>query len=253
MNSMAEPPGTTFHWDVRRRFPTVLPGFILLSLLAHAATFFIFRVTYPPQASMSAPPPAVTVLDPKRPDHQALLRWIESEDPSPGINGANTITDRLLQVEYKPSYAKLRTPPLTLPEEVVRTQFPPARDPLTIIRSVEPKPLALAPPPAGNPTRVAFAESLQGRAAGPFPRFDVVAKSSGLLEEAAFLIGVDALGVVQYVMLQSSSGNPASDEEAATYLSTLKLAPADQAISWGRATIQWGGDAFASSDTTRAP
>jgi hypothetical protein len=244
MNPTNEPPGTTFHWEVLRRFPTVLPGFILISLLTHAATFFIFRVTYPPQASMAAPPPAVTVLDPNRPDHQALLRWIEAEDPSPAINGENAVTDRLLQVEYKPSYEKLRTPPLTLPEEMVRTQFPPARDPLTIIRSVEPRPPALPQPPTGDPTRVVFAESLQGRAAGPLPRFDSATKSSDPLEEATFLIGVDARGVVQYVMPQTSSGNAVIDEEAAKYLSTLKLGPAEQAISWGRATIQWGPDAF---------
>src|SRR4030095_8853916 len=116
--------GMTFHWEVKRRWHTVLPGFILISLIVHAATFFIFRVTYPPQASMAAPPPEVTVLDPNRPDHQALLRWIEAEDPSPAINGGNAVTDRLLQVEYKPSYARLRTPPLTLPEEKGQTQVP---------------------------------------------------------------------------------------------------------------------------------
>jgi hypothetical protein len=244
MNSTPEP-RTTFHWEVLRRFPTVLPGFILISLLVHAATFFIFRVTYPPQASMAAPPPEVTVLDPNRPDHQALLRWIEAEDPSPAINGGNAVTDRLLQVEYKPSYARLRTPPLTLPEETLRTQFPPARDPLAIIRSVEAKPPVSAPPPAGDPTRVTLSGPLKSRAADPMPRFDLATKSTAELEEAAFLVGVDARGVVQYVMPQLSSGNAAADDAAMKYLSTLRLSPGDQAISWGRATIQWGADAFA--------
>ena len=64
MNTASTQRGTTFHWDVRRRLPTVLPAFILISLLVHLATFFAFRVTYPPQATMAAPPPAVTVLDP---------------------------------------------------------------------------------------------------------------------------------------------------------------------------------------------
>jgi hypothetical protein len=238
--------GTTFHWDVVRRFPTVLPAFILISLLAHAATFFIFRVTYPPQASMAAPPPAVTVLDSRRPDHQALLRWIEAEDPAPAMNASNAVTDRLLQVEYKASYAALRTPPLTLPIEVDRTQFPPARDPISIIRSVEPKPPAPVAPPKGEPTRVVFAGELQNRT-DSLPPFTMATRSSAELEPAVFMIGVDGRGAVQYVVPQTSSGNSAIDIEAAKYLKNLKLSPGEQAISWGRAAIYWGAEVYLNS------
>ena len=246
MTPVSTPRGMTFHWEVKRRWPTVLPAFLLISLIVHAATFFVFRVTYPPQASMAAPPPAVTVLDPQRPDHQALLRWIEAEDPSPAISGSNAITDRSLQVDYKASYAVLKTPPLTLPEDVPRAQFPPARDPLSIIRSAEPKPPTSTPLVAGDSTRVTFAGDLQQRIGDGLPPFNVTKKSTVELEQATFLVGVDARGTIQYVMPQSSSGDAALDGEAERYLAGLKLTPGTPEISWGRATIQWGSDAYAS-------
>jgi len=244
MKAQSEVRQTTFHWDVVRRFPTVLPGFILISLLVHAAAFFAFQVVYPPQASMSAPPPEITVLDPQRPDHQALLRWIDAEDATPAMTAGNAITDRLLQVSYKPSYATLRTPPLMLPEAPVRVQFPPARDPLTVIRSVEPKPLVPAQPPAGDPTRLVFTGDLGRRPVAVLPPLVVRTKSTKELQPASFLVGVDARGVVQYVMPQLSSGNAAIDGEAADYLGRLKLVPGDQPISWGRVTIQWGPEVY---------
>jgi hypothetical protein len=47
-------------------------------------------------------------------------------------------------------------------------------------------------------------------------------------------------------MPQSSSGDAALDGEAERYLGGLKLTPGTTEISWGRATIQWGSDAYAS-------
>jgi hypothetical protein len=245
MSSQGEQLGTTFHWDVIRRFPTVLPAFIMISLVVHVAAFFAFQVVYPAQKTMSAPPPAITVLDPKRPDHQALLRWIDAEDPTPVVTAGNSITERLLQVPYRPSYETLRTPPLTLPEERAQMQYPPARDPLTIIRSVEPHASAPSGPVVGEPTRMIFAGELGGRPVAALPSLVLTTKSTKELEPARFLVGVDARGAVQYVMPQSSSGNAAIDAEAGAYLSKLKLGPGDQPIIWGLVTVQWGPEAYA--------
>ena len=245
MNPPREQRGMTFHWDIVRRFPTVLPGFLLISLLAHAAAFFAFQVVYPPQETMSVPPPAVTVLDPSRPDHQALLRWIDAEDATPVVTSGNSITERLLQIAYKPSYSTLRTPPLTLPEETERMRYPPARDPLSIIRSVETKPSFPTAQVAGDSTRLSFTGELGRRPVAALPPLAIKTKSSKVLEPATFLVGVDARGMVQYVMPQSSSGNTTIDAEAGDYLSRLKLAPGEHSINWGRVTVQWGPEIYA--------
>jgi hypothetical protein len=114
---------------------------------------------YPPQASIKPPHPSLSVIDLRRPDHQALLRWIDAEDPAPAAAGSSNITDRLLNVTYQPSYATMRTSPLAVPETPPTVLFPPARDPLAIIRSVETKPAPLPPPDVAKLTRVVFSSS----------------------------------------------------------------------------------------------
>jgi hypothetical protein len=250
MNPGSERRGNTFHWEVLRRFPVVLPGFILLSLFAHVAAFFVFRVVYPPQATMSAPAPAITVLDPQRPDHQTLLRWIEAEDPAPVATVASGITDRLLHVTYQPSYATLRTPPLTLPVDHTAVPFPPARDPLTVIRSVEPKAAEVKKSTRGEPTRVSISGNLTQRVPGNLPPFALRTQSAELLGPATFLIGVDQRGFIQYIMPQVSSGNPAMDDAAADYLRNLKLLPAEDSIAWGHARVEWGAEAYPKSKSS---
>ena len=116
-----------FNWDQVRRIPFVLVGFVLISAAAHLCAFFVFQVVYPPQASIKPPHPSLSVIDLRRPDHQALLRWIDAEDPAPAATGSSNITDRLLNVTYQPSYATMRTSPLAVPETPPTVLFPPAR------------------------------------------------------------------------------------------------------------------------------
>src|SRR5688572_15066740 len=100
MSTAGQPRSLTFNWQVSR-VPLILLVFILISPFGHFCSFFLFQVFYPPQASLKPPHPSFTVLDPRRPDHQALLRWIDAEDPAPAATGAASITDRLLNVQYR--------------------------------------------------------------------------------------------------------------------------------------------------------
>jgi len=231
-----------FRWDRVRRIPLILPGFIFLSFLGHIGIFFLFRVVYPAQASLPMPPPTVTVLDPTRPDHQALLRWAEAEDTAPAAT-QNPVTDRLLKITYQPSYATVRTAPLTLPPEVNRHQYPPPIDPLTLIRSVEARPSAPVQTAPTAPTRVVFGGALAGRSMES-GTLAFTARSAEALEPAEFLVGVTDRGEVRFVILQRSSGQEALDAEAARQLSAVKLAKADAPVTWGTATIFWGADAY---------
>lgn len=231
-----------FAWEKARRVPVILPGFLLLVFLGHAAAFFLFRVVYPPQASLPMPPPPITVLDPSRPDHQALLRWAEGEDTTPAM--AHTgITDRLLEIPYRPSYSIARTAPLTLPEQSAPLQFPPARDPLTFIRSVEPQPQPPAIPVRSEPTRVTFSSELTARLRAQ-PTLALDAKSPEPLDVAEFLVGVSDRGEARFVVLQRTSGSAAFDTAASAQITRLQFTPTDAPITWGRATVHWGSDAY---------
>jgi hypothetical protein len=241
MNATGAPRSLTFAWDFKR-VPLVLGGFCLLSLGAHIATFFLFQVVYPPQTSITAPPPPITVLDPSRPDHQALLRWADAEGPAPVASGPDILSERLLEVTYRPSYSTMRTAPLMLPETTAPAQYPPARDPVSIIRSAEPKPVAAAIPKAQRITRAVFSANL----AAPETPITIAARSAESLEPAAFLIGVTDRGEIRFVIPQQSSGSPAMDAAASQALSRIKLQPTQSPITWATATIEWGADTFGS-------
>ena len=243
-------PGLTFSWDLRR-IPLVLVGFILLSAGAHVCAFFIFQVVYPAQVSIKAPHPSFSVLDPRRPDHQALLRWIDAEDPAPAATGSSDITNRLLDIPYKPSFAAMRTAPLAVPEPQPSVLFPPARDPLAVIRSVEAKPAPPPPPEVANPTRIGFSSELADRVPESLPPFTISKKVTQPVEPAEYLIGVSDRGEIRFVFQQHVSAEStvapeaaALEAEAADRLSQVKLKPAAPELTWGHVRIEWGPEIY---------
>ena len=239
---------TIFAWENARRWPVVLPGFILLSLVAHAGTFFLFQIAYPERVTIAPPVPTVSLLDPRRPDHQALLRLIESEDPAPVAAAQAVVPRHLLEVPYRPSYATVRTLPQTLPEPVVPAQFPPPRDPLVMIRGAVPAPPVSAPASAPIATRLAFSGVLGQRSLTRDEPIKFRTLTAAPLASASFLVGVTDAGEVRFVFLQSSSGDPAMDEAAATHLNRLSFSKVEIPIAWGHATFAWGDDVYAAGD-----
>ncbi len=260
MNPAGVPRKFTFAGEDVRRIPFVLALFLLISLIAHASAFFLFQIVYPPQSSIAAPQPPLTVLDERRPDHQALLRWIDAEDPAPAASGAINITDRLLEVKYRPSFATMRTAPLTAPEPPATILFPPARDPLSIIRSVEAKPEPPPKPPASNPTRLVFSPELADRVPEELPPLTVNAKVDTAVDVPEFLIGVTDRGEIRFVFPQRPSADPGLvpisadpdlmadsktlDSEASDQLSRIKLKPGTPELAWGRVRIEWGPEIY---------
>jgi TonB family protein len=236
----------TFGWNRVQRMPLALAGFILVSFSIHLAAFFLFRVVYPPQASLPLLPGSVSLLDPERPDHQALLRWVESEDAEP-LDQSGDLTERLLDVPYRPSFATPRTAPLTLPLEPSTPKFPPARDSLAIIRSGESSPVEPDSIPARQPTRAKFGEPLAGRSARS-TALAIRGTTTQPLETATFFVGVSPRGQVQHVIAQQSSGDAALDAEAAAALWKWEFEPAEEPIAWGDVAVSWGPEVYSRSD-----
>lgn len=247
MKPSGAPPALIFSWDRMHGLPLLLPAFLLISLAGHFGAFFLFRVVYPPQASLPKPPPPITVLDPSRPDHQALMRWAEAEDSSPAATQTG-ITARLLELPYRPSFSTIRTAPLTLSNSLGAIQYPPPRDPVSLIRSVESSQEQRPAPPAASPTGLRFSEPLSARASAITPP-TLTHRSSQPLEPAEFLIGVSDRGEIRYIVLQRSSGNEALDADIEDYLSRTQLATSAEPIVWGKVAVRWGRDAY----TTSAP
>ncbi len=237
----AKLPPPPFAWWERRPYSIVLPGFILLSLFAHAATFFIFQAVYPQRVTIPPPAPQVSLLTPSTPENRALLDWVEAQNPALVASMAKAPAHGLAEATYHPSFERARTAPQTPPPVSEKTQFPPGRSALDLIRSIAP-----APPvtPAGESTltRVTFTGDLKRRHLLKAPAFSP--SSGGPLESARFLIGVSDRGEVRYLFLQHSSGNLATDTDTADEIRHASFAPAEAEITWGVAIVSFGDDAY---------
>ncbi len=232
-----------FAWDAERAFPLIFAGLVLLSLLAHIATFFLFQVTYPQRVTIPPLAPQVTVLSPDFPEHQPLLAWIAAEDPALSAQTARAIAPGIQEVPYQPSYALVRTWPLPAPRVVEPVPLPPARSGLelldTAIHAFTPAQNSLSP----LRTTVRVSESLAARALQG--DFEVDMKVSAPLRPAEFLLGVNEAGEIRYSFLHRSSGDKEIDDAAAQALAKLSFASASEPITWGFVTISWGDEIYA--------
>jgi len=244
MKAPAPDAGLTFDWPGREGFPFILFGCIAASLFAHAATFFLFQVADPLSTTIPRSSPQVSVLSPSSPEALALLHWIDAQDPALVATANSVAPPGIYDIAYRPSYATMRTAPLGPVEQTVAVAFPPARDPLAIITSADAKPAPLPTVNQPHPTTIAFSPALAARAPAPLPPLVLKTHAAEPVEPTRQLIGITARGEVRFVFLQSSSGNPTLDAQAAAHLQTLAFSPSETPITWTTAIVTWGDDAF---------
>src|SRR5262245_55334624 len=135
MNSVAseiaaEP--LVFRWDSSRRRSTMLPAFLVLSLVAHALCFYIFQIVYPTPVALLPPPARVTFIAPDSEEGRTLLRWVDAEDPAVAFTTHPPPGTRLAvlpKTEHLPSYstvgAVLKELPTLKPDLRIPTSRPP--------------------------------------------------------------------------------------------------------------------------------
>src|SRR5258708_12703065 len=71
-----------FTWDFPRRRNLAIAGLLVLSLIAHAACFYIFQIVYPPTMALLPPPARLTLITPDSEEGRTLLRWVQAQDPA---------------------------------------------------------------------------------------------------------------------------------------------------------------------------
>ena len=233
-----------FHWPRDQGFPFVLFVCVVGSLLAHAATFFLFRVAYPQRVTIPQPAAHLSLLTPSTPENVAFLSWIEAEDPAliASDNAGNLAI--MPEVRYRPWYATPRTAPLGAPVEMSRVvRFPPAKDRLSMADSASP---ALPSPAAGapQPTIVSFSGALASRPIARRPALVFRQPSTTPAGPTGLLVGVSGDGQVRHIVLQQSSGDTDLDEVAVGHLRDFVFAPSKAPVTWGFATFVWGSDAY---------
>lgn len=238
--------GLTFHWPDERAVSFILPGFIALSFFAHAVSFYIFQITYPPSAHIVPPPAQVSLLAAGSPANDALLRWIEAEDPALITKTSEVTPAHILDVPYVPSFAEVRTQPQITADPTPSLAYPAALSPSALIASAVAEPAALETDTGPRPTLIHYSSSLAHR---PITQSPLIAFHTSLTElhPTRFMIGVTDRGEVRYLFLQSSSGDKSIDEQAEAHLRQTEFAHADEPLVWGMAIFSWGADAFQKS------
>lgn len=234
-----------FDWPRPKRFSFMFLGFVVVSLLAHAATFFVFQVVYPQRVTISQQPPRVSLLTPSTPENIALLHWIEAEDPALAGGGATADPPGLAEIRYQPSYTIPRAAPLTLPAERPEpVRFPAARDPLSLIAGASARTGGAPPSSPSRPTAVSFYGPLASRPLEKAGALSFPSPSTVPLQPSRFLIEVSDRGEVRCIFLQESSGDPAFDSLAAAHLQQMSFAVNESQVAWGFALFSWGDDAY---------
>lgn len=229
----------TFHWP-RPRLSLALLGFLLASLLLHAMAFYLFQVVYPPTVAISPPAASVNLITPSTPENQALLRWIDSEDPAAIAKPHEIVPNNLYDISYQRSFADVRTGPKQPDEKNAAVQFPPAVDMAELIGDTgksAPRAVTIAP----HETELKFSGTLAGRKIANVP----TGKPGGpdIREPSNFLVGVAPDGKVQYVFfmgVEADDKAKALDAQAEKYLNRVEFARAGGDTAWGMATFYWG-------------
>jgi hypothetical protein len=246
--------GLTFHWPHVPKISATLIGFFLLSLLVHAFTFYLFQIVYPPVATISPPSAQINILTPT-PENQALLKWIDAEDPAAIANPREVIPANLHEAPYRPSFAEIRTAPKPPDEQAAIVPFPEARSGLDLVKNVEKPRKPTAQPRTEIATSIKFSGDLSRRKIAAQPALKLDPSSSSSLDPLSFLVGVDEEGKVAYVFstgalpsssseMRNSSGDETLDREAAQYLNRVQFSADPGHTSWGAVTFFWGSDAY---------
>jgi hypothetical protein len=223
--------------------PWTLLGFILLSVCVHAFGFFIFQTIYPAAARMAPPPAQVGLLTPGTPEADAILRWIDSEDPARAAQPEKAPVPLLMSLPYIPSYNTVHARPTMSPPPEQPLPYWDGVSGLDLVKIAAAHPAPSVPPPPPASTTLSFSGPLVP--AGEIPSFLALHESeTGELQPASFMLAVSDRGEVRYVFLQDSSGDKSLDADATAMLRQVHFRPSAAPLTWGFATFHWGSAAY---------
>jgi hypothetical protein len=226
--------------------PWTLLGFILLSACIHAFGFYIFQTIYPPAARVGPPPVQVGLLVPGTPEADAILRWIDSEDPALAAEPAKVPVPGLMNLPYIPSYSVVHARPVMAAPTRETLPNPSGAQGLDLIRMATSRAAASPKTPAPAATIVSFSGGVKDAVIAPMPGFAGLHEADpGELQPARYLLGVSDQGEVRYVFLQEPSGDKTLDAGAGRILEQVRFRKSGARLTWGFATFYWGSAVYA--------
>ena len=267
----AEEDALIFHKQERADSRWRLALMLLLSLLAHAASFYVLQVSYTPTGSLLPPPAQVLLVPPDSAENDSLEHWIDMADPSLMTQPRPLPAEQVLGTigfHYVPSYATVlqvfKPLPPREPAKAPPQTRPPGPVPAGLLPPLGPAGETAASqrgrPPAPSRTRLVLTGGLDALLPHDLPPVPAPANlSQKPLERTIFLVGVPPGGGSAWIFQQASSGEATesgADADARDYLARLQFkAPADASAPaiWGFATFYWGRDAYPAAHSQQTP
>lgn len=232
--------------------PWTLLGFILLSACVHALGFYLFQTIYPPVAHLAPPPAQVGLIVPGTPEADAILRWIDSEDPALTAEPIKAPVPGLTSLPYIASYETVHAHPAMAAAPEKPLPYPSGVNGVDLVKIAAAHETPSASPAPQEPTVLSFSGPLENAALSPLPPLDVLRETelgTDLLP-ATFLLGVSDTGDVRYLFIQESSNDKALDAAAGRLLGQVKFRSSSTPITWGFATFHWGAAVFSQPSMT---
>jgi hypothetical protein len=212
----------------------------------------MFQTIYPPAGRVRPPPVQVGLLSPGTPEADAILRWIDSEDPALAAQPGKAPIPDLMTLPYIPSYKSVHARPSMASSPDQPIPFPDGASGLDLVKMAAAHPAEPPPPAAPATTAISFSGPLKGAALDPLPAMAGIREADLVeLQPARFLLGVSDRGEVRYVFIQEASGDKSVDAGAGRILEQVRFRPSAAALTWGFATFYWGSAVYARS--TPAP
>ena len=247
-----------FGWEGPGRGKWTIAGFLLGSLIVHALGFYLFQIVYPPAVALLPPPGRVSLISPASDEGRLLLGWLEAEDPAlasttqPLPDGKSLV---MPTIQHAPSY---------LTREPALKELPPGPPPLRIPSARPPAPVELPAnrtdlTPKIAPTVIRFSPELEKLGSAQVPELKFSSSGTEPPQAAQFRIAVNANGEVRHCFLQTSSGDPALDEQARKYMVLSRFSTVHSPsstlvpLTWGTATLEWGNDLGPGSPPNPSP
>lgn len=240
---------------------------ILLSLVAHAGAFYIFRVTDKVRMPALSERPRVQWMRPPSLEREGAmpLQYVVAEtlDPSlmslPSARGFSrqmwekgmTVTHRASEWTVEPAYLDVKLaaampPLLEQPSLVEQVKATVGKRPAV---SEEPVAEAVEVPVVLNQSVFRVAGPLAGRPVVRVPKLPVI-PSVAPVRSTTVRAGVGADGVVRFATVEKSSGNEDVDNQAVTLTRQIRFEPqgtrdirgseiSEDSISWGLVKFLW--------------
>jgi hypothetical protein len=247
-----------FNWDPPRRHNLAIAGFLVASFMAHAFSFYLFQIVYPPTVALLPPPARVSLINSNSDEGRALLRWVDAEDPalaSTTWRAPEAKAHALPKVPHVPSYfatepALKEAPPLVADLRIPSSQ---SLGPVPMVHPHVVQPISVVS------TSVSFSKEIRDLGAPRLPPANFKASTNEPPESVRFRIAVGNKGVVRYCFPLDSSGDSALDEQARSFVALCRFparsAGSEDSLVWGIAAMEWSNDVAhpRRPTTSRAP